>query len=168
MTVTSPKNIRARKTINAKVIGFSGFFAMAASLHVYQFAIEWVFLGRAGRLGILTSSFVAVLQLFFVLVFLICLVGLLINRLPGLFLSILGLVGVLAGYAYWFSYSSRALRALEEDVHLQKHPDLIPRHFMGLVGAGWWDIAILLVVVIVLAWQVKLLISTLGHRKSSN
>jgi hypothetical protein len=158
-TTKSKRRLEPTRTFGVAVV-----FAIAAGLHIYQFAIEWVFLGRAGRLGILTSSFVAVLQLFFVLAFLICLVGLLINRLPGLFLSILGLVGVLAGYAYWFSYSSRALRALKEDVHLQKHPDLMPRHFMGLVGAGWWDIAILIAVLVVLVWQIKLLIGTLRHR----
>ena len=47
MTTISPKNIRARKTISAKAIGFLVFFAIAASLHVYQFATEWIFLGRA-------------------------------------------------------------------------------------------------------------------------
>jgi hypothetical protein len=162
--VTSPKNIRARRTIDAKAIGFSVFFAIAASLHVYQFAIEWRFLGRAARAAVFTSSYFALLQIFFILVFVTCAVGLLIRGVPGLLLSIISLLGVLLGHASWYSYSTRALRAMEEDVHIQKHPDLMPRHLMGLVGAGWWDIAILLVVVIALAWQVKLLISIFRHR----
>ncbi len=117
---------------------------------------------------ILTSSSFALLQLFFVLVFAVCLVGLLIRKVPGLILSFLGLLGALAGYTYWYSFSSRAMRALEDDVYLKKHPDLFPQHMAGLVGAGWWDIAILLVVVIVLAWQIKFLISTFRHRDRDN
>jgi len=159
----------SERTIDGKLMICGGvFFAIGAAIHAYRFVIEWRFLGRALHARILTSSSFALLELFFIVVFVACLVGLLIRRLPGRFLSILGLVGVLAGYAYWYSYSTRALRALEDDVYLKHHPDLMPRHFMGLVGAGWWDIAILLAVVVVLALQVKFLISTFRHRDRSN
>lgn len=133
-----------RPSTEAKLTVVGVIFAVfAASAHVYQFAIEWKFLGRAMEVGILTSSSFALLQVFFILSFLACAIGLLMRNLPGIIISILGLVGVLLGYTYWYSYSSRWLTGLKKDVFYTEHLEFVPAQSFGLVGAHWWDVAIL-------------------------
>lgn len=128
----------------ARLVIFGVAFAtLSASTHVYQLIMESRHLERAAELGILTSSSYALLQLLFVLSFVACAVGLLMRNLPGLITSILGLVGVLLGYTYWYSYSFRWLTRLKKDPFYTEHPEFVPSHSFGLVGAHWWDVAIL-------------------------
>ena len=132
----------------------AGLAALAASTHAYQLFLEWHHLKSAGELGILTSSSFALLQFLFVLSFAACLVGLLLRNFPGLITTLLGLVGVMVGYAYWYSYSTRWLERLDKDSFYSEHPEFLPRHSFGLVGAHWWDVALL-------GFSVVLLISIL-------
>jgi hypothetical protein len=145
-----------------KVMGI-GAFVFAASLHSYRFVIELHYLRKVHQAAVLSSSFFAEFELFFTLVFLVSLIGLLINRLTGMILSILGLAGVITAHVLWYSYSYGTLRALETDIYLKKHPELFPQHFAGLLGAGWWDIVVLIFVVLCLAWRIKSLVGTLRH-----
>lgn len=121
----------------------AAFFALSAGTHVYQLMVEWKHLERAVELGILTSSSYALLQFLFILCFVVCVVGLLLRNVPGLITTILGLLGVLIGYAYWYSYSTRWLLGLKKDPFYAQYPGLVPPHSFGLVDAHWWDVVIL-------------------------
>jgi len=146
------------RTLEAKVtIAGLVFAVLAATAHGYQLIIEWRFLGRATELGILTSSSFALLQLFFVLSFLTYAVGLLMHNLPRLIISILGLSGALFGYIYWFSYSSRWLKGIRTDMFYAEHPEFVPPHLLGLIGARWWDIVILTLTAVLLILALRAL-----------
>jgi len=127
---------------------------LAGGTHVYDLIREWQHLEHAGELGILTSSSFALLQILFILSFAVSVVGLLVRKRIGLIMALVGLAGVLAGYAYWYSYSSRWLERLNKDPFYSVNPAYVPRHSFGLVGAHWWDVAIL-------AFSLVLLISIL-------
>jgi hypothetical protein len=100
------------------------------------------------------------LHLLFVLAFLTCVIGLLLRSRRGLILSIFSLVGVLANYALWYQVSLPILKEFGGFWALRPTTIPVPSHSMGLINAYWFNIAILYVVVIILAWQVKFLIST--------
>lgn len=102
--------------------------ALSAGAHAYQLIVEWRHLEGAAELGILTSSSYALLQFLFVLSFVVCGVGLLMRNLRGLMTTILGLLGVLIGYTYWYSYSFRWLVRLEKDPFYTEHPEFVPPH----------------------------------------
>ena len=128
----------------ARLVIFGLAFAtFSASTHAYQLIVESRHLKRAAELGILTSSSYALLQLVFILSFVVLAVGLLMRNLPGLITSVLGIVGVLLGYAYWYSYSYRWLIRLKKDPFYAERPEFVPPHSFGLVGAHWWDAIIL-------------------------
>ncbi len=104
------------------------------------------------------------LHVLLILAFVFSATGLLLRSRVGLTLSIFGLGFVLLLYAGWYEYSYRLLKVISEGVVAPPQRDIVPPHPLGLVDATWLDIAILFAVVIMLAWQVKFLISTLRRR----
>jgi hypothetical protein len=151
---------------NRPGICFSVFATLAAGAQVYPLLREWQHLERASQLGILVSSSYAILRVFLILCFIVCATGLLLNNVAGLLTSVLSQFGVLAGYLYWFSYSSRRLSAFEGDPVLSQHPDFMPPHLLGLVGAHWWDFLIVLGTIIVILILVPRTIGKLRNRRS--
>jgi hypothetical protein len=113
------------------------------------------------------SPFFARLHGLLVLAFFICVVGILLRSRPGLILSISSLIFVLLIYAHWYEFSYRDLKLIRESGYVGIPVEVIPPHPLGLVSASWLDIGILFAVVIVLAWQVKFLISTFRHHNES-
>lgn len=122
--------------------------AFGIGIHLYRFSSEWRHLQRATELGILVSSSFALLQLVLVVAF--ALLGLGVSLGPrrlGRVTAIAGILGVLLGYCYWYSYSSIALRRFTDPTFAQ-HPELIPSHTFGLIGGYWWDVAIPVVTIL--------------------
>ncbi|HBB87927.1 MAG TPA: hypothetical protein DC047_09955 [Blastocatellia bacterium] len=142
-----------RKLANVCII----FFIVAATLHIRQLLIEWRFLRRATESGFLTSPFFAELRVFFIASFLLCAIGLLIKRRFGLVLSVFGLAAVLLGYLGWRLYSARQLRVASQDYFFTQHPEFVPSHASGLIGARWWDLLTLGCCFVLLIWEVTLL-----------
>jgi hypothetical protein len=141
---------------------------LGAIAHAYQFALEWQALQPAAGISILISPFFALLQMFMVTSFLISAIGLLtqiVRRRIGLGVSIIGFICVLLGHIEWYLYTKDALPGLERDLLRAQRPDMIPPHPLGLIGAKWWDIAILLCSVILLIWEVKTLFAVLGRQR---
>jgi hypothetical protein len=134
-----------------------------AGLHLIQFYREIQRLQSAIEV---TSP--SRLDLFLILPFTLCVIGLLMRSRLGLVLSILSLGFVCFVYAKWYEYSYRLLKVISEGVVAPPRQDIVPPHPLGLVDATWLDIGILLAVLVVLAWQIKFLISTFRHRKDAN
>ncbi len=110
---------------------------------------------RTGHPGLSTLHTVLVLA------FLLCVVGLALRSRPGLIVSILSLTSVIFLYVGWYKTSYREWKLIWE---FSPSPEFIPSHPLGLLGATWFDIAILFAVMVVLTWQIKLLIGTSRHR----
>lgn len=146
---------------------------LGAIAHAYQYAIEWQALQPdpqpVAAIYILRSPFFALLQLFLVFSFLVCGMGLLLHivrKRIGLVVSIIGLLCVLLGHIEWYVYTKHTLPGLERELLHAQRPDMIPPHPFGLIGARWWDIAILLCSTILLIWEVKMLFA--GSRQDGD
>lgn len=113
------------------------------------------------------SPFFPRLHAFFVLAFVMTIVGLLLRSRPGLVLSTLSLIFGLFVYGLWYQFSYRDLRLIREN-NLPVPPGAMPEHHVGLIDASWLDVVILFAVVVVLAWQIKFLIGTFRHREGAN
>jgi hypothetical protein len=131
------------------------FFVLAATLHIRQVVIEWRFLAGAIESGFLTSPFFMQLQLSFIIFFLLwAFASLNKNRLK-MILGSVSFAGVLTNYVLWLLYSNRQLKALSlESWSPARHTEFLSKYQFGLIGAKWWDIAILLLCVGVFVCQV--------------
>lgn len=132
-------------------------FLIGVTLHVRQLLIEWRFLREAAKLGIQTSPFFGQLQIFFISAFIVSLAGLLFRRRRGIVISVTGLLFVLLGYAAWRAFTLRQMRLTLGDPFFTTHPEFVPDHTLGLIGAHWWDFGTLLGCLILLAWYVTVL-----------
>jgi hypothetical protein len=128
-----------------------------ATVHVRQLLIEWRFLSGAAKLGVLTSPFFAELQVYFIVAFLVSSAGLLTHRRVGVVISVLGLVAVFLGYLAWRVFTIRQLGLTTDDPYFSAHPEFVPAHTLGLVGAHWWDFVILAGCLTLFVWQLTLL-----------
>ena len=130
---------------------------LGITVRAYQFVLEWRFLARNANFPILASSSFALLQIAFILCFVVCATGLLIRNRGGLILSTFGLLGLFVCHIAWHAYTNRSLRVFENEPFYALHPEYIPPHLFGLVGAKWWDIVILFCSVILFIWELKAL-----------
>ena len=147
--------MKSRLVIVGVIIALLGAIA-----HAYQFAIEWRALQPVAGISILISPFFTLLQMFMVASFLVSAIGLLTQMARmriGLVVSIIGLLCVLLGHIEWYVYTKHTLPDLERELLRAQRPDMIPPHPFGLIGARWWDIAILFCSAILLVWEVKAL-----------
>jgi hypothetical protein len=88
-----------------------------------------------------------------------CAIGLLIRNRFGLIISILGLMTVLLGYMGLRLYTVRQLSVVSQDQFFTQHPEFIPPHAFGLIGAKWWDLAVLGFCLARFIWETVLLIN---------
>src|SRR5258705_4272862 len=85
-------------------------------------------------------------RLFLLVCLLIIGVGLAIGRRWSFVVSTLGLLGVALEYVTCCHYTYRLL-ALYAEEPFSKHPEIVPPSLVGLVGARWWDLVLLVLLV---------------------
>ncbi len=74
----------------------------------------------------------------------------------GLIASLIALLLITIGYAWWYFESFRLLRKLEIENYSQLH---IPGYHVGGLREGtWWDGIFLVVIVLLLLWHLRILI----------
>ena len=161
--------------MKSRLVIFGGIGGLlAATAHGYQFAIEWRALQPVAGIYILRSPSFAFLQVFLAASFLVFAIGLLTQtwrKRIGLVVSIVGLICVLLGHVEWYVFTKHTLPDLVGELLRAHRPDMIPPHPLGLIGAKWWDILILLSSAMLLLWEVKVLFAAssrgrdLNHRK---
>jgi hypothetical protein len=128
--------------------------ALATLLHTYALAAEVTAI--RGSVTLVSPA---------VLLFLIVIelglaanvVGLWLRRAAGTLVSVIALAGVGAGYALWYVHSRQVLNLLLSKPFYQAHPETIPPHPFGLLGATWVNQAVLLLAGVLLIWTVKTL-----------
>lgn len=129
--------------------------ALAVLLHTFALAAEVRTLSRS-----LTLALPNFLLLF---AFIECclvanVVGLWLRRAAGVWVSLVALAGVVAGYALWYENSRRVLDLLLSKPFYQAHPETIPPHPFGLLGATWVNQAVLLLSCVLFVWTAKTLL----------
>lgn len=89
--------------------------------------------------------------------------GLWARRAAGYCLSVLALMATVGLYLWWYVESAAFLRNNEVSSYAELDaPNL--QHSRVLVGATWWDIIVLIIVVAVLIWAAKIPAKLLGGR----
>ncbi len=148
--------------MRSRLLIFGVFVALFGAIaRAQQFAIEWQALQPVAGIYIIISPFLALLHLFLILSFLVSGIGLLLHlvqKRTGLIISISGVIGVLLGHIEWYAFTRQSLPTFENGLFRAQRPDLSPPHLLGLIGARWWDIGILLCAAILLIWEVKMLL----------
>ena len=128
--------------------------ALGAARHSYKLVLAILANQRV-------APFLAVTTLIWLEIFLLfsLLVGacLALRTKIGLLCSMLGLVGVLLGYAGWFTFTHKVLRPFTQNPFYLEHSELVPQNFFGLLGGGWCDLVLLILFVVLLLWEIKVL-----------
>ena len=137
-----------------------GIVALGAARHFYQLVVEQRAIERA--VPFLTNTFLLWLQVVLVLCLILTALGLAARSRVGLSCSILGLLGVLVAHVGWYDYSSRTLKVFTDDPIFLEHPEIIPPNSFGLIGARWWDLVLLILLVSLLVWEIKALVRWVG------
>ncbi|HEX8137841.1 MAG TPA: hypothetical protein VF544_09650 [Pyrinomonadaceae bacterium] len=83
------------------------------------------------------------------------------RRAIGFFISAIALTWAGKEYVWWYLESLRRLKAMDlNDFSELKTPSL--QHVNNLLGATWWDIAVLIVIILLFIWQIKTLAQILN------
>lgn len=154
-----PKRIDLKT--NSILIGLA-IIALGAALHVYQLVLEARALESASPF--LTNTFFAWLQIVLLFALLLAAAGLVMRTRGGLVCSVMGLIGVLLGYLWWFGFSYRNLHLFDDDPIYTQHPELVPPSSFGLIGARWWDLVLLILFIGLLVWEIKMLVTRIKTR----
>lgn len=163
MTERSPKALGQRLVLTERPVAL-GLVVGVSCMGLHSYLLYREFQHLHGH----TPLFFVSLHMLFVLAFLTCVIGLLLRSHGGLVLSIISLVAVLVNYVRWYEFSLPIVNEFGGFWDLQPTTIPVPSHPMGLIDAYWFNIVILFVVVIVLAWQIKFLISTFRHHDRGN
>jgi hypothetical protein len=135
--------------------------ALSAARHLYHLVLVLREIDDASPF--LADTYFAWLQVFLLLSFLLA-AGLIVRTRSGVVCSVLGLLGVLLGHLGWFEYTYNNLQLLAHNSFYLKHPELVPPHSFGLIGGRWWDVALLILLVALLVWEIRMLVQKVEKR----
>jgi hypothetical protein len=88
----------------------------------------------------------------------VCVAGLSLRSLYGVFTSMLAIISLVLVYGWWRRVSGAFLRNLEVP-DFNSLPDI--SHAAGLWGATWWDLIVLAIAATLFVWQAVILIRIL-------
>ena len=93
-------------------------------------------------------------------------IGLCMRRAVGLFVSLAALLGASGGYALWYVYSQRILGMLSVEHFYSLHPEAVPTHPLGLLGATWLSLVVLALLCTLLIWVARTMLSAAHSPKT--
>jgi hypothetical protein len=135
-----------------------GVAVLALLVHTFALVGE---LYRVAESRSLISSSISRLFVLIELCLLINVAGLWVRKTAGLLVSMAALVGVCVSYANWYAYSRHAQAIFSLQPFYQLHPEAIPPHPLGLLGATWVNLIVLVISSVLLVWEAKTLRSKL-------
>jgi hypothetical protein len=124
-------------------------------LNAYQMVVELRIIRESKPFD--AYLFPANSRFFLLLCLLLTGVGLAIGRRWSLVASALVLLGVAFEYINWWHYSHRLLE-LDAEEPFSKYPEIVPPSLAGLLGARWWDLFLLVLLVALLIWEIRVLV----------
>jgi hypothetical protein len=129
----------------------------AATLYVFFIAFETYRRIELIESGVFIDTTIPNMQKRIGLALIVSAVGLWSRRGVGLLISALALLWVGKEYLSWHLYSREFLSALNVSEFSQLHPEAVRHHAGNLVYATSWDLIVLIVTVVLFAWEVKTL-----------
>lgn len=131
-----------------------GFAAAAALLHTYATAEHFKTLAEFKALTSPTTGLLFLLMEFGLL---LNVAGLWLRRVNGMRISLAALSVTAAGYVAWYLYSRETLDLLLSKPFYHAHPEAVPPHPFGLMGATWVNLVVLVMTGVLFIWEVKTL-----------
>lgn len=131
-----------------------GFALLAALLHTYTLITE---LKRAAEFNTSNTSTVPLLFLAVEFGLLLNVAGLCLRRAAGILISLVALSVSGVGHAIWYIQSRQILEMLRADSFYHSYPEAIAPHPLGLLGATWVNLVVLVITGILFVWDVKTL-----------
>jgi hypothetical protein len=125
---------------------------LATSLHSWALVAEF---SMTADFTTLTSPTILYFYLLIELGLLVNLLGMWLRTPSGLRVSILAISIVGAGYAFWYAYSRQVLGSLLSEPFYQAHPEAVPSHPFGLLGATWLNLTVFLMSGALFFWGVR-------------
>lgn len=129
-----------------------GVALLALGLHTYAHVSEFA---KADEFGILKSQTIPYIYLVIEIGLLVNVAGLLTRKTQGILVSMAALVGVGVGYAVWYIYSRQILELLFSKSVYHTYPEAVPPHPLGLIGASWLNLVVLVITVVLFVWELK-------------
>jgi hypothetical protein len=83
--------------------------------------------------------------------------GLGLRTAAGIKLSLGALLLSAVGYVLWYKHSRRMLDLLLSNPFYQSHPEAVPPHPFGLMGATWVNLVVLVMSGVLFVWELKTL-----------
>jgi hypothetical protein len=128
--------------------------ALAVLIHTWAQIAE---VSRAVEFRTLKSPTIPYLYLIIELGLIVNLIGLWFRTATAIRSSIIALLCVGICYAVWYAYSRKLLELLLSNPVYRAHSEIVPHHLFGLVGATWFNLAVLLMSGVLFVWEVKIL-----------
>jgi K+ transporter len=132
-----------------------GIAVLATLLHTVALASE-LFTAVESR-AIITTSTIPRLLVLIELCLLINVAGLWVRKTAGMWVSLAALLVLVVGYAGWYAYSRQIMELLSSKPFYQAHTEALPPHPLGLVGATWLNLVVLMTSGVLLVWVAKTL-----------
>jgi prolipoprotein diacylglyceryltransferase len=129
-----------------------GVALLAAVLNTYALALEFA---EAGEFRTLNSPTIPYIFLVIELGLLVNVAGLWVRKTAGMLVSMAALVSVGVGYVVWYAYSRQILELLLSKSFYHSYPEALPPHPLGLIGASWLNLVVLVISVVLFIWELK-------------
>lgn len=144
-----------------------GVAVLTAALHICGMIVG-TGLFQFDEIGTFMSPVVARSHLVIGLSLIINVVGLWSRKATGMLVSMLALMVAGVGYLMWYMYSYWLLNRLKATTFSQIPLEAVPHYPYGLVSSGWWNVAVLVLIVALFVWEVKTLRGILTRSPESN
>ncbi len=129
-----------------------GVAILAVVLHTYAQVSEFA---KASELRTLNSPTIPYIFLIIEIGLLVNVVGLWVRKTAGMLVSMAALVGVGIGYVVWYAYSRQILELLFSKSFYHSYPEALPPHPLGLIGASWLNLVVLVISLVLFIWELK-------------
>lgn len=138
-----------------------GVALLAVVLHTYAQAAEFA---KASEFRTLNSPTIPYIFLLIEIGLLVNVVGLWVQKTAGMLVSMAALLGVGIGYVVWYVYSRQILELLLSKSFYNSYPEAVPPHPLGLIGASWLHLVVLVLSVVLFVWELKTLRSMMAAK----
>ena len=137
-----------------------GFALLTVLLHTWALVAE---LTSAAESITLNSSSVPLLFLLAEFGLLLSVAGLWFRKTAGILISLAGLSICGVAHAIWYLQSQQILEILLSKPFYNSHPEAIPPHPFGLLGATWVNLVVLVMTGVLFIWGLKTLRGTVPN-----
>lgn len=141
------------------------FASMATMLHIYGATVVML---KPVELEVFISPFIPRMLVLIGVCLIVSTLGLCMRSAIGLLVSLSGLLGSGVGYSLWYISSLQTMNLLAVNPYYKTHPEAVPPHYLGFVGAEWWNLVVLVVIAFLVIWELKALLKGFSQRQNDS